>query len=110
MSRYSTFAFLAGCLQDGCQASLAALKGKSDVRIDVIKGRDIRQNRAKSWFWQKSKRKSSSSEEPGKPRKTFRDYAEENRPLMLSEVKKYNGKEENGIWKRMSLGTLSINK
>jgi len=39
-----------------------------------------------------------------------RDYAEENRPLMLSEVKKYNGKEENGIWKRMSLGTLSINK
>ena len=78
MSRYSTFAFLAGCLQDGCQASLAALKGKSLVRIDVIKGRDIRQNRAKSWFWQKSKRKSSSSEEPGKPRKTFRDYAEEN--------------------------------
>lgn len=78
LSRYSTFAFLAGCLQDGCKNSLDALKGKSEVQIDVIKGRDIRQNRAKSWFWQKTKRPPSNAEEANKPRKTFRDYVEEN--------------------------------
>jgi hypothetical protein len=73
-SRYTTFAFLAGTLQDGCVESLEALKD-TNIRINIIKGKDVRQNRAKSWFWQKSKRKPSTDEEP---RKTFRDYVEEN--------------------------------
>ena len=48
-SRYSTFAFLAGTLQDGCLDSLNTLKG-TDVKIDFIRGTDKRRNRAKSWF------------------------------------------------------------
>lgn len=83
-SRYSTFAFLAGALQDGCQASLDALKNRDTVRIDIIKGRDIRRNKAKSWFWQKSKLSDSNSHNAtaetntDKPRKSFRDYVQEN--------------------------------
>jgi hypothetical protein len=88
-SRYSTFSFLAGALQDGCQASLEALKD-THVRIDIIMGRDIRRNKAKSWFWQKPKRnnnESTTNKESNKserevqveePRKTFRDFVEEN--------------------------------
>ena len=89
-SRYSTFSFLAGALQDGCQASLEALKD-TNVRIDIIMGRDIRRNKAKSWFWQKSKRnndesttnkgnddKSEGEVQVEEPRKTFRDFVEEN--------------------------------
>jgi hypothetical protein len=84
-SRYSTFSFLAGALQDGCQASLKVLKDNTNnVRIDIITGRDIRRNKAKSWFWQKPKRNNNNEsdgeevvqvEEPGK---TFRDFVEEN--------------------------------
>lgn len=77
-SRYSTFAFLAGTLQDGCQASLDAIKKSGKVRIDVIKGRDVRRNQAKSWFWQKSKRTRSSDTTESKPRVTFRDFVEAN--------------------------------
>lgn len=55
-SRYSTFSFLAGTLQDGCLDSLKALKG-SNVKIDFIRGSDKRRNRAKSWFWSRKKRK-----------------------------------------------------
>lgn len=80
MSRYSTFAFLAGTLQDGCQRSLDALKNKKNIRIDVIKGRDVRRNKARSWFWQKSKRKATNNDESSsiEPQKTFRDLVEEN--------------------------------
>ncbi len=93
-SRYSTFAFLAGTLQDGCQASLDVLKDKKDIlHIDVIKGRDVRRNQAKSWLWQKSKRKSSDEEEVTKPRRTFRDYVEANE----------NGGKEISIGGRVSL-------
>jgi hypothetical protein len=54
-SRYSTFSFLAGSLQaEGCRDSLEALKG-SNILVDIIRGRDRRRNRAKSWFWQKPK-------------------------------------------------------
>lgn len=75
-SKYSTFAFLAGTLQGGCVASLKALKEHRDkIRVHVIKGRDTRQNRAKSWFWQKRKRE--KQQEPGSL-PTFRDYLEEN--------------------------------
>ena len=73
-SRYSTFAFLAGTLQDGCVASLEMLRN-TNVQIHIIKGRDVRRNRAKSWFWQKRRR---SSKIPTTPRQSFRDYIEEN--------------------------------
>lgn len=76
-SRYSTFAFLAGTLQDGCVSSLDTLKKHTDkIRIDVIRGRDIRQNRAKSWFWQRRKRRKKEKATVPTPR--FRDYLEEN--------------------------------
>jgi hypothetical protein len=80
-SRYSTFAFLAGCLQDGCKTSLTALKGQMSVQIDVIKGRDVRRNPARSWFWQKSKRrkeKVTTRDGTEQPQMYFRDYLQEN--------------------------------
>ena len=77
-SKYATFAFLAGTLQDGCVESLNVLlkedQNNNGVRIDIIQGRDVRRNKAKSWFWQKSKRKPVKKE----PHKTFRDFLEEN--------------------------------
>lgn len=63
-SRYSTFAFLAGTLQDGCSESLDALKG-SDVKVDFIRGTDKRRNRAQSWFWQQRKKGRRDAESRG---------------------------------------------
>jgi hypothetical protein len=60
-SKYSTFAFLAGALQDGCEESLSSLRG-SDIKVDFIRGRDVRQNRAKSWFWSRKKKSANSIE------------------------------------------------
>jgi hypothetical protein len=54
-SRYSTFSFLAGTLQDGCSDSLNSIKG-TPVQVDIIRGKDVRKNRAKSLFWQKKRR------------------------------------------------------
>jgi hypothetical protein len=79
-SRFSTFAFLAGTLQDGCFVSLQALNGK-DVVIDIIKGGDVRRNRARSWFWQKRRRRrknTSLDSNSKKNREPFRDYVEKN--------------------------------
>eukprot|EP00547_Thalassionema_nitzschioides_P012102 CAMPEP_0194255598 /NCGR_PEP_ID=MMETSP0158-20130606/34788_1 /TAXON_ID=33649 /ORGANISM="Thalassionema nitzschioides, Strain L26-B" /LENGTH=407 /DNA_ID=CAMNT_0038994001 /DNA_START=83 /DNA_END=1303 /DNA_ORIENTATION=+ len=74
-SKYSTFAFLAGTLQDGCVASLNVLKEHSEkIRIDVIKGKDVRKNNAKSWFWQKRKQPKDAL-----PVKTIQNWIEENR-------------------------------
>jgi hypothetical protein len=79
LGKYSTFSFLAGTLQDGCQDSLDALKNNNNnnnntsaaaaTRIDIIKGADIRRNQAKSWFWQqkkkqKQKQKNNTSRQP----------------------------------------------
>ena len=66
LGKYSTFSFLAGTLQDGCQDSLDALKNDNDndsiaTRIDIIKGADTRRNQAKSWFWQKKEKKQKNS-------------------------------------------------
>lgn len=75
-SKFSTFAFLAGTLQDGSVAGLTALQDATQhPAIHVIKGKDIRQQRAKSWFWQKRKRQVQADPRPS--RKTFRDYLEE---------------------------------
>jgi hypothetical protein len=68
LGKYSTFSFLAGTLQDGCQHSLDALKNDNDnkstaTRIDIIKGADIRRNQAKSWFWQKKEKKQKNSKQ-----------------------------------------------
>lgn len=60
-SRYSTFAFLAGALQDGCFESLSILKRQS-MTIDFIRGTDRRRNRARSWFWTRRKRQEKESE------------------------------------------------
>ena len=77
-SRYSTFAFLAGTLQDGCRKSLDVLKG-SDVSIDFIKSRDGRRNRARSWFWQKRKKVRTRNEaSPDETQKTIRDFVQRN--------------------------------
>lgn len=52
-SKYSTFAFLAGALQDGCRESLESLKG-TDVKIDFIRGTARKQRRRpKSYFWRR---------------------------------------------------------
>lgn len=87
--RYATFSFLAGTLQDGCVPSLEAIKDSS-LEISIIKGADVRRNRAKSWFWQKPTKESktlasiettvagTSDEKLDKPYATFRDYAEKN--------------------------------
>ena len=60
-SRYSTFAFLAGALQDGCVDSLTTLKQESDITIDILRGTDKRRNRAKSWFWSSSRKKQTAA-------------------------------------------------
>jgi len=53
--KYATFSFLAGTLQDGCLPSLETIKD-TPLKIGIIKGVDVRRNRAKSWFWQKPKK------------------------------------------------------
>ena len=71
-SRYSTFAFLAGALQDGCVDSLNALKD-SNVKIDFIRGSDKRRNRAKSWFWRRNK-----NNQPKEKEQTIAEYVRDN--------------------------------
>ncbi len=94
--RYATFSFLAGTLQDGCLPSLEAIKD-TPLKINIIKGSDVRRNRARSWFWQKPKKMKSKApvappiseptdttvatipdERIDKSYDTFRDYAEKN--------------------------------
>lgn len=59
--KYATFSFLAGNLQDGCLPSLEAIKDTS-LEIEIIKGVDVRRNRAKSWFWQKPKKSTTKKD------------------------------------------------
>uniref|UniRef100_A0A7S4IJV2 Uncharacterized protein n=1 Tax=Odontella aurita TaxID=265563 RepID=A0A7S4IJV2_9STRA len=106
-TRYSTFGFLAGALQDGCGASLNELKGDpfSDVQIDLIRGGDKQPNRAKSWFWKKKRQnnkkkergKDSSSDDHPSPSESrqlaFRNFLQENG----------NGGKERTIGGRISL-------
>ena len=76
-SKYSTFAFLAGCLQDGCIDSLNTLKG-SNVAIDIIRGEDKRRNSAKSVFWSKKQKKSSCDEIETNKDDTIQQYVSRN--------------------------------
>ena len=46
-SRYSTFAFLAGALQQSCRPAFNAIKDNTSVRVDVILGGDKRKNPAR---------------------------------------------------------------
>lgn len=55
-SRYSTFAFLAGSLNGGNLEVLDGLKTDKILKIDIIAGGDTRRNKAKSWFWNRSKK------------------------------------------------------
>jgi hypothetical protein len=54
-SRFSTFAFLAGCLNGGNYERFEILKDHNEVKIDVITGGDKRENPAKSIFWDRRK-------------------------------------------------------
>jgi len=76
-SKYSTFAFLAGCLQDGCVDSLNTLKG-SNVAIDIIRGEDKRRNSAKSVFWSRRKKKATCDEIETKKEDTIQQYVSRN--------------------------------
>jgi len=83
-SRYSTFSFLAGSLQEGCKKSLDALKN-SHVQFSFIRGTDRRRNRARSWFWQRRKKSAGKVKVEKKKEnnddeaeKTIEQYAKEN--------------------------------
>jgi hypothetical protein len=78
-SRYSTFAFLAGALQDGCIGSLNSLKG-SAVKIDFIRGTGRKERRRpRSFFWKrKVSVKPSELEKDAKKETTIEEYTERN--------------------------------
>ena len=84
-SRYSTFSFLAGCLQDGCGESLEQLQLHKNVTttiIDIIQGRDVRRNQARSVFWQRRRTtrrnvNNETSESFSLTSLSFRDWLEE---------------------------------
>ena len=83
-SRYSTFSFLAGSLQEGCRRSLGVLKN-SNVKISFIRGTDKRRNRARSWFWQRRRRRKEQEsksevekENEDRTERTIEQYVKEN--------------------------------
>jgi hypothetical protein len=79
-SRYSTFAFLAGALQDGCMDSLNSLKG-SEVKIDFIRGTGRKERRRpRSFFWKRkvSVKPSSELEKEAQKETTIEEYIERN--------------------------------
>jgi len=57
ISKYSTFMFLSGALQDGLNMERLDVLSSSSIPISVISGRDRRLNRARSVFWERSKKK-----------------------------------------------------
>ena len=68
-SKYSTFAFLAGSLNDGRNEerlndlSLARRNDEDNndfVKISIITGRDGRSNPARSWFWEQQKQQDAT--------------------------------------------------
>jgi len=75
--KYATFTFLAGTLQDGCLPSLDAVK-HTPLQVDIIKGADVRRNRAKSWFWQKPKHKKKEGDIEDKMRRASNSKSVEN--------------------------------
>jgi len=103
-SRYSTFAFLAGTLQDGCVDSLNALKN-SGVTIDFIRGEDKRRNRAKSWFWTRKKKADSASTEKEEVTTTVDEKKDASSGITVQEYVNKNGNrgEELFVGGRISL-------
>lgn len=99
-SKYSTFAFLAGTLQDGCLDSLNAILSPSPtvdstkdmIQVDIIKGRDIRRNQARSWFWQKNKNETNEKTDNDAPlpsnngTKTIHEYLIDNGMVHSREI------------------------
>lgn len=53
-SRFSTFSFLAGSLQGGCEEKFNVLAGQ--IPISVIRGSDKRKNPARSYFWTRNRK------------------------------------------------------
>ena len=77
-SKYSTFAFLAGALQDGCKDSLNSLKG-TGVKIDFIRGADRKQTRRpKSYFWKRKPSGNSVGTETEVKQETVEEYMARN--------------------------------
>lgn len=76
-SRYSTFAFLAGSLNGGCQTCLEVLKNRKDISVDVITGMDKRKNPAKSWFWG-ARQKDEKEEKDGSEQTSMVQLLKEN--------------------------------
>jgi hypothetical protein len=76
-SKYSTFAFLAGALQDGCVSSLKSLRG-TNVKVDFIRGNDVRRNRARSWFWSRKKKTIPPAEGVEVETRTIQQFIKDN--------------------------------
>ena len=86
LSRFSTFAFLAGSLNGGNQERFDALKGVDWLKIDVITGGDKRSNPAKSWFWDRSKEKKNAGKDEAEEYNTIRDETIDETPEITSLV------------------------
>jgi len=77
-SKYSTYAFLAGALQDGCQDSLNSLKG-TGIKIDFIRGTDRKQRRRpKSYFWKRNSSEKPAGMETEVKQETVEEYVQRN--------------------------------
>ncbi len=101
-SRYLTFSFLAGSLQEGCKESLGALKN-SHVQINFIRGTDRRRNRARSWFWQRRKPSAGSSGEGVRVEKKGNNNDEAERTIEQYVKENGNGGGTEFIGGRISL-------
>ena len=62
-SRYSTFAFLAGALNGGCTDILEELKSQNEIKVDIITGGAKRENKARTWFWQRAPKEKKVQDE-----------------------------------------------
>jgi hypothetical protein len=77
-SKYSTYAFLAGALQDGCSDSLDSLKD-TGVKIDFIRGTDRKQTRRpRSYFWKRKSSVKTARVETEVKQETVEEYVEKN--------------------------------
>jgi hypothetical protein len=102
-SRFSTFAFLAGALRDGCLDGLNAMRG-CDVSIDFIRGNDKRRNRARSWFWTRKKRDGSKSDDDREGVDADRNDA----TLMEGSIQQYVRNNGNGGLELFVGGRISL--
>lgn len=86
-TKHSTFAFLAGALQRNCQDVFQDLKlqhtsthnqDSAKLQISLILPRDTKENRAKSWLWQKQRHKATQSARAQSLPQSWVEYLSEN--------------------------------